>query len=158
MQMLERFAAVIEAGAQRLNDISTADSAHRFDADAWSRREELGHLVDSAVNNYARLVRTQQEADPQLPGYAQDAWVERAGYHEREWRDLIALWSILNAHMLNAARRIPAAALERQCTIGGGPSITLGFVIEDYVDHMVHHLEHIGIAVREYRRTESAYA
>lgn len=158
MPMLDRFAAVIEAGARRLSEISHDDAAHRFESDAWSRREELGHLIDSAVNNYARIIRTQNEDRPQLPGYAQDFWVERAGYHERDWNELIALWKALNQHFLATARRIPAALLERKCTIGGGEVITLGFVIEDYVDHMVHHLEHIGVAVREFRRPESVYA
>jgi hypothetical protein len=36
--------------------------------------------------------------------------------------------------------------------------MTLEFVIEDYVDHMVHHLQHIGLALSEFRRPESAYA
>ena len=156
MRMLDRFAAVIEAGAEGLSAI--ADSTHRDKPGGWSRREELGHLIDSCINNYARIIRTQQETNPQLPGYAQDAWVERQGYHERDWQELIALWSALNAHMLNAARRVPDAALAHLCTIGSGPAMTLGFVIEDYVDHMVHHLGHIGIAVSKFRRAESAYA
>jgi hypothetical protein len=129
-----------------------------FQARGRSRKEELGHLVDSAINNYARIIRVQQENAPVLPGYEQDVWVERQGYIDRDWRQIVALWSSLNEHMLAAARRIPAAALARTCTIAGGTPVTLGFVIEDYVDHMVHHLQHIGIRVGEFRRAESAYA
>ncbi len=158
MQMLERFAAVIEAGTQRLATISIADAGQRPQADAWSKKEELGHLIDSAVNNYARVIRVQHEASPALPGYAQDTWVERGGYQDRDWKELIALWSALNAQMLHASQRVTAGAMARQCTIGTSQPMTLGFVIEDYVDHMVHHLSHIGIAVTEFRRAESAYA
>ena len=158
MQMLDRFAAVIEASAQRLPAISATDAAQRRESNAWSKKEELGHLVDSAINNYARVIRVQNEESPSLPGYAQDFWVERGGYQERDWKALIALWSTINAHMLNACRRVPASAMSRQCTIGASQPMTLGFVIEDYVDHMVHHLEHIGIAIHEFRRAESAYA
>ena len=68
------------------------------------------------------------------------------------------LWAILNQHMLAAAARIPSAALARTCTIAGSQPMTLEFVIEDYVDHMVHHLQHIGLALSEFRRPESAYA
>ena len=158
MQMLDRFAAVMEAGAQRLAAISSAEAVQRREPNAWSKKEELGHLIDSAMNNYARVIRVQHEANPALPGYAQDTWVERGGYQERGWPELIALWSAVNAHMLQASRRVPADALSRQCTIGSSAPMTLGFVIEDYVDHMVHHLQHIGIAVGEFRRAESAYA
>src|SRR4051812_20656029 len=158
MQTLDRFAAVVSAGKQRLYAISTVDSLQRASQGGWSKREELGHLIDSAMNNYARIIRTQQENDPALPGYQQDAWVERQGYHDRDWKELVALWADLNLHMLNAARRVPQPALARTCTVGTEPKMTLGFLIEDYVDHMVHHLEHIGIAVKEFRRAESAYA
>ena len=158
MQMLDRFAAVIETATQRLATITATEATRRPEPKAWSKKEELGHLVDSAINNYARLIRTQHQDHPALPGYAQDIWVERGGYQERDWRELISLWSVVNQHMLQAAKRVPAAALSRECTIGDGPVITLGFVIEDYVDHMVHHLEHIGVAVQAFRRAESAYA
>jgi hypothetical protein len=158
MPMLDRFAAVIETGAQRLAAISSADAAPRREPNAWSKKEELGHLIDSAINNYARVIRVQHEADPALPGYAQDTWVERAGYQERNWQELIALWSALNTHMLQAARRVPAAAMSRQCKVGNYAPMTLEFLIEDYIDHMVHHLAHIGVAVHEFRRAESAYA
>jgi hypothetical protein len=157
MTGLDRFAAVLAAGTQRLSSLSPEVAGYRPKPGAWSKKEELGHLIDSAINNYARIIRVQLEDSPALPDYKQDAWVERQGYDERHWAQLISLWTALNAHMLAAARRIPGDALGRTCTVAGGQPITLGFLIEDYVDHMVHHLEHIGIAVGEFRRAESAY-
>jgi hypothetical protein len=158
MQTMDRFAAVLAAGTQRLSSLTPQVAAQRPQPGAWSKKEELGHLIDSAINNYPRIIRVQREDAPALPGDEQDAWVELQGYDDRHWAQLISLWTALNAHMLAAARRIPADALARTCTIAGGQPITLGFVIEDYVDHMVHHLEHIGIAISEFRRAESAYA
>lgn len=157
MATFDRFAAVINAGREQLATLSDAAAAHSKPG-AWSKKEELGHLVDSAINNHVRIIRVQRESAPALPGYEQDAWVERQGYDDRDWKELVALWTALNQHMLAAARRIPASALARTCTVGGGSSITLEFLLEDYVDHMVHHLQHIGIAVDEFRRPESAYA
>ena len=158
MATLDRFAAILAAATQRLRMISSAEAAARPQPSAWSKKEELGHLVDSAINNYARIIRVQKENAPALPGYQQDAWVERQGYDDRDWRELIALWSALNEHMLAAAARIPSAALARTCTIAGSQPMTLEFVIEDYVDHMVHHLQHIGVALSEFRRAQSVYA
>lgn len=158
MATLDRFTAVLTAANERLRMLPPADAASRPQPGAWSKKEELGHLVDSAINNYARIIRVQMENAPALPGYQQDAWVERQGYDDRDWRELIALWSALNEHMLAAAARIPSAALARTCTIAGSQPMKLEFVIEDYVDHMVHHLQHIGLALSEFRRAESAYA
>ena len=158
MAMLDRFAAVLAATTERLPMLSPAEAASRLHPGAWSKKEELGHLVDSAIKNYARIIRVQMENAPALPGYQQDVWVERQGYDDRDWRDLIALWRALNVHMLAAAVRIPSSALARTCTIAGSQPMTLEFVIEDYVDHMIHHLQHIGLALSEFRRPESAYA
>ena len=158
MATLDRFTAILAAATERLPMIPSAEAAFRPQPDAWSKKEELGHLVDSAINNYARIIRVQMENAPALPGYQQDAWVERQGYNDRDWRELITLWSALNEHMLAAAARIPSAALARTCTIAGSQPITLEFVIEDYVDHMVHHLQHIGVVLSQFRRPESAYA
>jgi DinB family protein len=156
--MLDRFIAVLATAPASLRAISSADAALRPKPVAWSIKEELGHLIDSAINNYARIIRVQTENAPALTGYEQDAWVERQSYQDRDWLELISLWSALNGHLLAAVRRIPAPALDRICTIGAAKPMTLGFVIEDYVDHMVHHLQHIGIALSEFRRAESAYA
>lgn len=158
MQMLDRFAAVLAVASERLRAFSPEQAASRPQVGAWSKKEELGHLIDSAINNYARIIRVQMENAPALPGYQQDAWVERQGYNDRDWRALIVLWSALNEHMLAAAARIPSSALARTCTIAGSHPMTLEFVIEDYVDHMIHHLEHIGLALSQFRRPESAYA
>ena len=157
MAMLDRFAGVLTAASRQLELLSPVEAVSRPQAGAWSPQEELGHLVDSAINNYARIIRVQQEDAPALPGYQQDAWVERAGYQEQDWQQLVALWVMLNRHMLAAAARIPFAALARTCTIVGSQPLTLEFVIEDYVDHMVHHLQHIGVALSQFRRPESAY-
>ncbi|MGI9104017.1 MAG: DinB family protein [Terriglobales bacterium] len=157
MNTLERFADVIVVGTQRLHAISDADAGARPKPDAWSRKQELGHLVDSAINNYARVIRVQNEDSPSLLNYDADVWVERRGYQDEDWKQLIALWAAVNQHLLAAARGIPSSALARSCTIGGAP-MTLGFMIEDYVDHLVHHLQHIGVELRQLRRAESAYA
>ena len=157
MQILDRFTTVLDAASGQLRRLSPAEAASRPQPGAWSKKEELGHLVDSAINNYARIIRVQKEDAPALPGYQQDAWVERQGYDDYDWRDLTALWRALNGHMLAAAVRIPSSALARTCTIAGSQPMTLEFVIEDYVDHMIHHLEHIGLALSEFRRPESAY-
>ncbi len=158
MDTLKRFAAVLDASTPRLNAIAGNDAARSAKPGGWSAKQELGHLVDSAMNNYARIIRVQREDQPVLPGYDPDLWVERRGYQDEDWSGIIALWETLNRHMLCAVARIPAEALSRTCSIGSEAPITLRFLIEDYVDHMVHHLAHIGMSVQEFRRAESAYA
>jgi hypothetical protein len=45
----------------------------------WSKKEILGHLVDSAQTNIRRFVVAQYEEQPHIV-YAQNAWVTAANY------------------------------------------------------------------------------
>ena len=109
----------------------------------WSRKQVLGHLIDSAANNHQRFVRAQLAPSLAFPGYEQDAWVSRGGYQERRWEDLVALWAALNRHVAHVVARIDPGSLQTPCTIGDGAPVSLRFVAEDYVRHLRHHLEQI---------------
>jgi len=115
----------------------------------WSAKEELGHLLDSAANNHQRIVRAQLENSPAMPGYDQAAWVSLHNYQHRDWAELIALWRALNLQLLAAAEAVPASAWTRTLTVAGSEPLTLQFLFEDYLGHMAHHLEHIGIEVQD---------
>jgi nitroreductase len=125
----------------------------------WSRKEELGHLIDSAANNHQRVVRAQLEESPAMPGYDADAWVALHGYQSRSWQSLIELWRAGNSQLLAAAEAATAEAWPRTLTIGGSDLVTLRFVFDDYVEHMLGHLRHIGVDVEELRSSspESEY-
>jgi hypothetical protein len=60
-----------------------------------------------------------------------------------EWRALIDLWKMLNGALAAAIDRVPAERLSAECRIGDAPAVTLEFVIDDYILHMQHHLDHI---------------
>lgn len=115
----------------------------------WSAKEELGHLLDSAANNHQRIVRAQLENNLALPGYDQTAWISIHFYQRRDWDELIGLWQALNRQLLAAAESVPESAWSRTLTIADSAPLTLQFVFEDYLAHMAHHLEHIGIEVRD---------
>ena len=135
----------------RLEKIANRDTDVAPSASKWSAREELGHLIDSAANNHQRIVRAQLEDNPAVPGYAQQAWVDLHGYKRREWHDLIELWRALNQQLLAAAEAVPESARSRTCTIAASEPLTIEFVFEDYLKHMLHHLQHIGIDVADLR-------
>jgi hypothetical protein len=109
----------------------------------WSRKQILGHLVDSALNNVQRFVRAQHESELSLPDYDQPAWVSASGYQDRPWSDIVALWAVVNVHLAHVIARIPPEALETPCRIGGSEPMTLEFVVRDYMRHLRHHLQQI---------------
>jgi hypothetical protein len=110
---------------------------------SWSRKQVLGHLVDSALNNLHRFVRAPQASELVFPGYEQRSWVDAGGYQERPWRSVVSLWSELNAQVAHVVSRIPPDRLATPCRIGDGPPVTLEFIARDYVKHLQHHLQQI---------------
>jgi len=135
----------IVAGAPSLLMAISADEASRQSAvGKWSKKQELGHLVDSASNNHQRIVRAQVEEQPSLAGYDGNQWVALHNYQAMDWGEIIECWRVLNQQLIRAASMISPRSSNRKLTVGGN-SITLGFLVDDYVDHLLHHLRHIGI-------------
>ena len=131
----------------RLAALSSEKVEHKPDSAHWSPKEELGHLLDSAVNNHQRIVRGQMEDRQAFPGYDQNRWVAIHRYHERDWQELISLWQAMNRQLLHAAQSVPDAAWSHTLRVGGSEPMTLEFVFDDYVAHMVHHLKHLGVTL-----------
>jgi hypothetical protein len=120
-----------------------AASANPRGGAAWSPKQELGHLIDSATNNRIRFVRATLEGAYDGPSYDGRGWVDLAGYADMPWPDVIALWQRLNLALAALLDRIPEARLSAPCIIASERSGTLDFVIQDYIRHMRHHLDHI---------------
>ena len=135
--------AEVERAAERFRTWSETDVTRTRGDGKWVRKEILGHLIDSALNNHQRFVRAPLASAYVGPGYEQQAWVRANGYRERSWRELVELWVAANRHVAAVMERVPAAALQTPCTIGEGKPVTLEFVMQDYLVHMRHHLRQI---------------
>jgi hypothetical protein len=130
----------------KLFKISDSDSKVKPSPGKWSKIEILGHLVDSASNNHQRFVRAQFVDEFDGPGYMQDDWVNVQAYNERNWSEIIELWKYYNLHLAEIIRRIPENKLKIMCQLGAHEPVSLGFIAEDYLRHLKHHIGQIGIS------------
>jgi hypothetical protein len=135
--------AVVDSTAARLARLDSPAATASPAPDKWSIKEIIGHLIDSAANNHQRFVRGQYEDPLVLPGYAQDFWVRAQGYADAPWPELAAFWRLYNRHLAGIIRRIPPDRLEVECRIGPNTAEPLGFIVEDYVAHLKHHVRQI---------------
>jgi hypothetical protein len=139
----EELLRVVEASAERLRAVGEAEAAASPAEGRWSKKEILGHLIDSAANNHQRFVRAQEGAEYTGPRYEQEHWVGSQGYAASSWPELIEFWRLYNRHLAQVIRRIPEERLGVSCRIGPAEPVTLGFVVEDYLSHLKHHLRQI---------------
>jgi DinB superfamily len=127
----------------RLREIDEATAARPRAPGKWSRKQILGHLVDSAANNHQGFVRLQLSPRIDLPGYDGDDWVRLQRYQDRPWREIIELWRAYNVQLASLIRDVNAAALQNVWRKPDGQELNLEFIMRDYVVHLRHHLEQI---------------
>jgi len=131
---------VLEAMLLGLNP-DLADTPWR--SGGWTRKQNVGHLLDSAANNRQRFVRAAADGRYTGPKYAQDAWVQAHGYAEQNWETLVRWWRAEHEILAAVVDRIPEERLGAACVVGEDPGVTLKFLIEDYLEHQRWHFSQL---------------
>ncbi len=120
----------------------------------WSKKEILGHLIDSASNNHQRFVRAQFKDDLVFPGYDQNEWVRVQNYQYVNWFALVELWKGFNFLIAHLAAEIPDNIFQEPranhnlfdiayIEVPKEQPATLDYFIRDYFVHLKHHMEQI---------------
>jgi hypothetical protein len=110
----------------------------------WSRKEILGHLIDSAANNHRRFVLAQSGPWPYvIEPYDQNHWVQCGSYLNVPGPELFLFWNAYNKQLKQLISAMPAATLARECQTPYGTQVTLEWLVEDYVLHLEHHVQQI---------------
>jgi hypothetical protein len=112
--------------------------------DKWSKKEIIGHLIDSAQINLQRFVRCTYEEGFKLT-YEQVEWVQAGHYQQVDMTDLVGLWEQLNAQIIHVLQHYPADRLQAKCDNGKTTVSmhTVEWLAQDYVDHLNHHLRQV---------------
>lgn len=106
----------------------------------WSRKQILGHLADSALNNARRFVAGQYEDIPQIT-YNQDQWVGIGHYQEYPLQQLVTLFIAINRHIIHILRFTPPDRKAR--LVKTQQEHTIEWLAADYLKHLRHHLHQV---------------
>lgn len=132
--------AVPEAFAR----FDAAEAAAPRPGGKWSKQQLLGHLCDSALNNLSRFIKVQYEPQPlSLALYDQNEWVAAQQYAGTPREEILSLWISLNQSVLRVISGLSPTQLELVFRLETGETVTLQWLIDDYLNHMKHHLGQI---------------
>ncbi|RJP66194.1 MAG: DinB family protein [Ignavibacteriales bacterium] len=133
---------IVEESNNVLNDISQEDWLKSSAPGKWTKKEILGHLIDSAANNHQRFIRVQYD-DNRAITYDQDKWVAAEKFTNASTENLINLWQSYNKHLAHIISVFPKDKNKNLCNIGKEEPVTVEWLIKDYVRHLEHHLNQI---------------
>jgi DinB family protein len=143
-ELSQQLTRTVEAAEPILLKVTEAESTKPVLKGGWSRKQVIGHLIDSASNNHQRFVRASLQGSLEFPGYDQDGCVLIEAPQDAPWPLLVAVWKNYNLYLAHVIAHLPADKLEAVCRIGAGEPVTLKFLAEDYLTHLLHHLGQIG--------------
>ena len=137
-----------------IRNIEEEELNYRSAPNKWSKKEILGHLIDSAYNNHQRFLRAELQGDLIFWTYDQVDWVKKNNYQNREGATLITTWLMVNEHLAKLIEGLNADVLRKETTahnfdricmnrLKSGDSSSLSYLIWDYLFHLEHHLTQI---------------
>ena len=110
----------------------------------WSKKEILGHLIDSARYNLRRFTEIHVKSNMyQIVDYEQDELVLVNDYQRVEPKDLTMLWVSLNKQIIHVIKQQNEKTLQIQAKLPNQKTTNLLFLINDYLEHMEHHVKQI---------------
>jgi hypothetical protein len=134
---------VIAAAEPLLITISAQVARKSAGGEEWSRKEILGHLVDSTANNLQRVVRGALGTGIDLPVYDQNAWVAVQRYQEMDWMSLVALFRVNALQFCRVVDGLSEECLENKVNVGKEDAVTVRFLVVDYLRHLKMHMAQI---------------
>lgn len=134
---------VLAASHADLAAIIDHDATLPHVADKWSRKQIIGHLIDSASNNHQRFVRGVETRGGQFPSYDQEFCVRLQRPNDVPWPVLVDLWVNYNRYLAHVIASLPPDSGGHSMTVGNNPTVDLLWIAVDYVEHLKHHLNQV---------------
>jgi len=141
-----RLLEIVDQAAPALSQVETNVTDQPVKAGGWTRKQMIGHLIDSASNNHQRFVRASLQNELNFPGYDQNGNVRMQQFQSAAWEQLVDLWAAYNRFLAHVIANLPEGKLQTACRIGANKPVTLEHLAKDYVAHLSQQLNQMGIA------------
>ncbi len=143
-ETIKRLEQLLKSGSGYISQLRESELSHKTSPGKWSKKEILGHLIDSGINNLQRFTEIQFENKPyKIKKYRQDELVKANNYQDAKIDEITKLWLALNNRILEIMKRQTVMTLNYEIEITEDDFSDLRFLMIDYVDHLEHHLNQI---------------
>ena len=136
---------IVNDYSEKISVIAESEFSAKPLPNKWSKKEVLGHLIDSAQNNLRRFICGQYETAPPKIVYDQDHWVNLNAYQQTDGKEVIDLWVLMNKRIGAVLTKMPVTSYAKSSDTGkNSVSLhSLEWLAEDYVKHLLHHLHQL---------------
>ena len=135
---------LLERGMEYLTQSSESEMNQKISVEKWSKKEILGHLIDSGINNLQRFTEIQFENKPyRIRKYNQDELVKANDYQNSETKEIVGFWNSINNRILNLMKKQTEKTLNYKIELEKDNTSDLRFLMKDYVEHLEYHLKQI---------------
>lgn len=147
-KVVHELTSIVNDFAERLSSVPDEIFAEKPFLNKWSKKEVIGHLIDSAQNNLRRFIVGQYDTTSSIIVYDQDFWVTANGYQDMSKDEIILLWRLINERISAVLTNMPPEAYSREVnTSKHSPELrSLDWLAIDYVKHLKHHLNQVFVA------------
>ncbi|HEX6893294.1 MAG TPA: DinB family protein, partial [Chryseolinea sp.] len=106
-KVTEELQRIVADYATKISSIPEKEFTAKPLPNKWSKKEVLGHLIDSAQNNLRRFICGQYETTPPHIIYEQDFWVSANAYGKAKSEHVIQLWQLINNRLCDVLNAMP---------------------------------------------------
>ncbi len=143
-EAVNKLEGLIKWGLEYIPQVSNFEWTQKSSPKKWSKKEILGHLVDSGINNLQRFTEIQTENKPyRIRLYKQDELVKANDYQHADLNEITDFWLAINNRICYVIRQQTEETLNYEIELDSGEISDLRFLINDYINHLEHHLNQI---------------
>ncbi len=143
-ETINKLEQLLKSGLEYLLQSSESEMSQKVTVEKWSKKEILGHLVDSGINNLQRFTEIQFEDKPYpIRKYNQNELVKVNDYQNAKTNEIVEFWLSINSRIKNLIELQTEKTLNYKIELEKDNISDLRFLMKDYVDHLEHHMNQI---------------
>src|SRR6476659_4447559 len=117
-QVIQDLDQIVQDFSEKIRSIPENEFSAKPLPNKWSKKEIIGHLIDSGQNNLRRFICGQYESAPPKIVYEQDRWVASNNYSQANSSEIITLWELVNKRIVAVLHQMPSSAYSMKCDTG----------------------------------------